>query len=96
MFAEFSLVPGSPLHAPTLLILQHVRSEEEAGCRDLAPVGSAPLLLPRDSDDQLSALPATAQSGLVGPELNYCVCGAWMALIYVIRLPDLIRELLRG
>lgn len=36
------------------------------------------------------------ESGPVGPELNYCICGAWMALIHVIRLADLIRELLQG
>lgn len=36
------------------------------------------------------------ESGPVGPELNYCICGAWRALIHVIRRADLIRELLRG
>lgn len=42
------------------------------------------------------ALLPTEAGLVVGPELNYCVCGAWMGLIPVIRLADLIRELLQG
>lgn len=31
----------------------------------------------------------------VSPKSNYCVCGAWMVLIHVIRLADPIREFLQ-
>lgn len=43
---------------------------------------------------EIALLPREA--GPVRPELDYCVCGAWTGLMPLIRLADLIRELLPG